>query len=247
MSLLNAAKIDETITTETDSVGGGGVWETALYPVEITMAYLEKKASGAVFMNVICKNDAGQEYKEGLCLASGDAKGNKNFYETANGEKKYLPGFNHANSLSLLTVGKNLAELDTDLKIVNIYSFEAKKEVGTEVEVVMGLLGQRAILGLQKQIVDKNAKGDDGKYHATGETRESNEIDKIFREKDHMTTAEILAQADAPVFYTTWEKKWTGKTRNKATAANDANGGTAGAPSAAKAGGTPKPTKSLFG
>ena len=108
MSLLNAAKIDDTITTETDSVGGGGVWETALYPVEITMAYLEKKASGAVFMNIIVKNDAGQEYKEGLCLASGDAKGNKNFYETANGEKKYLPGFNHANSLSLLTVGKTL-------------------------------------------------------------------------------------------------------------------------------------------
>ncbi len=26
MSLLNAAKIDETITTETDSVGGGGVY-----------------------------------------------------------------------------------------------------------------------------------------------------------------------------------------------------------------------------
>lgn len=249
MSLLSVAKTDDSIQTETDSVGGGGPWESGLYPVEVTMAYLEKKASGAVFLNLFAKGDNGSEYREGLCLASGDAKGNKNYYETSNGEKKYLPGFNHANSLALLTVGKDIGELATDMKIVNVYSRDAGKEVPTEVEVVMDLLGQRVILGLQKQIVSKDAKNEaTGKYEPTGETREVNEIDKIFREKDKMTTAEILARAEEPAFYATWDAKWTGNTRNKVPAANDSNGGAAGAPGkAAAGGGTAKPTKSLFG
>jgi len=248
MSLLSVAKTDDSIKTETDSVGGGGPWESGLYPVEITMAFLEKKASGAVFLNIFAKGDNGQDYREGLCIASGDAKGNKNFYTTQSGEKKYLPGFNHANSLALLTVGKEIAELTTEMKIVNVYSPAASKEVPTEVEVIMDLLGQRAIFGIQKQIVTKDVKNEStGKYEPSGETREVNELDKIFREKDKMTTAEILARAEEPAFYATWDKKWTGNTRNKVPAANDANGGSAGAPARGTAGGTAKPTKSLFG
>ncbi len=245
MSLLNAVKTDDSIANETDFAGGSGLLETALYPMDVSMAWLEKKPSGALFMNLTLKSDDGREYKEGLCLASGDAKGNKNYYETQNGDRKYLPGFNHANSLALLACKKELSELATDEKVIGIYNFDAGKEVMTKVEVVTDLIGQRIIAGIQKQIVDKQAKGDDGKYHNTGETRETNEIDKFFRESDKMTTAEIRAQAVEPVFYHTWDKKNTCQTRNKASAANDANGGTAGVP--AKAAGTAKPQTSLFG
>jgi len=131
--------------------------------------------------------------------------------------------------------------------MVNVYNPAAQKEEPKSVEVVMDLLGARAIVGIQKQIVDKQAKGPDGKYVNTGETRETNEIDKVFREGDKLTTAEIRAGETEGKFYATWDAKWTGKTRNKATAANDSNGGTAGAPRAAAASGTAKPTKSLFG
>ncbi len=246
MSLLNAVKTDASITNETDFAGGFGPLETGLYPTEVVMAWLEKKVSGALFLNLTLKTDDGREYKENLCLASGDAKGNKNYYETAAGDRKYLPGFNHANSLALLACKKELAELATDEKLIGIYNFDAGKEVMTKVEVITDLLGQRIIAGIQKQLVDKEVKGDDGKYHKTGETREINEIDKFFRESDKMTTAEIRAQADEPAFYATWDKKNTGQTRNKVTAANDANGGSAGAP-VAKAAGTAKPQTSLFG
>lgn len=248
MSLLNTVKTDESIENEKDFAGGGGPFDSALYPMEVSMAYLEKKQSGALFLNLTLKSDEGREYKEGLCLASGDAKGNKNYYETANGDRKYLPGFNHANSLALLTVGKELSEVDTEEKTIAIYNFDQGKDVMTKAEVVTELLGQRVIAGIQKQIVDKQVKNEaTGKYENTGQTRETNEIDKFFREKDQMTTAEIRAQAEEPAFYHTWDKKWTGQTRNKASAANDSNGGSAGAPAATGGGSTAKPTKSLFG
>ena len=109
----------------------------------------------------------------------------------------------------------------------------------------MELLGTRGIVGLQKQIVDKQAKNDSGVYANTGETREINEIDKFFRERDQMTTAEIMAGAEAPAFYATWDQKNTGKTRNKATAANNANNAS-GTPDKAAATGGGKAVKSLF-
>lgn len=244
MSLLANMTTDDSINDDKDFVGGGGILETALYLMEVDMAYLDKKDSGALFVNLTLKSDDGRTYKENLCIASGDAKGNKNYYEK-DGQKNYLPGFNHINNLCLLTVGKNLAELsEPETKAVGVYNFDLKKDVLTQVPVLVDLLGQRAVFGIEKQVVDKQAKGDDGKYHNTGETRETNEIDKIFRERDHMTTAEIRAEATEPTFYATWEQRKAGKTRMKATASNDANGGAAGAPKAAA--GSTKPQKSLF-
>lgn len=249
MGLLNNldSTQNENINNEQDSVGSGGVWESGLYPVTIDIAYLEKKQSGALFLNVTLKGDDGREHREGLCIASGDAKGNKTYYENAKGERHFLPGFNHASAMSLLTLGKELNQLDTEKKTIKIYNFEQKKDVATDVDMVTDLVGQRVIVGLQKQIVDKTQKGDDGQYHPTGETREVNEIDKVFRERDRMTTAEVRAQAEEATFYDTWDQKWTGKVRNKASAANDANGASQGAPAAGGATKAARPTASLFG
>ena len=247
MSLLNTVNTDQETTEGTDFAGSTGPRESGLYPYEVIMAWFEKKTSGALFMNLTFKFDDGGEYKEGLCIASGDAKGNKNYYENAKGEKHGLPGFNHANSLTRLACGKDVLALDTEEKTIGVYNFDAKADVMTKVEVAMELLGTRGIVGLQKQIVDKQAKNDSGVYANTGETREINKIDKFFRERDQMTTAEIMAGAEAPAFYATWDQKNTGKTRNKATAANDANGasGTPGKTAPAAAGGG-KAVKSLF-
>jgi hypothetical protein len=252
MGLLNnlVSAQDKSINNEKDTVGASyGPLESGLYPVTIDIAYVEKKKSGALFLNVVLKTDNGQEHKEGLCVTSGDAKGNKSYYEK-NGERFFLPGFNHANALGLLAVGKELQEMDTETKTIKLYNYEAQKELNTDVEMVTDLVGERVIVGLQKQIVDKNQQADDGSYQPTGETRETNEIDKVFREKDHMTVAEILAQEDEAAFYATWDKKNTGITRNKAKGAvNDANGGvaaaTSGAP-AAQGGGGAAQRGSLF-
>lgn len=245
LASLNSTQ-DESIQTAKDSVGGGGfIWETNLYPCTIDIAYLEKKPSGALFLNVVLKNDDGGELREGLCIASGDAKGNKTYYENAQGERHFLPGFNHASDMSLLTLGKELNELSTEKRIIKVYNKDAGKELPTEVDMVTDLVGQRILAGIQKQIVDKTQQGGDGKYHPTGETREVNEIDKIFRERDSKTSFEVRTEAEEATFHATWKEKWAGKVRNKASAANDANGASQGAPRAA-AGGSTKPKQSLF-
>jgi hypothetical protein len=208
------------------------------------MAYIQKSKGGALGLFLTLVTEDKKEIRQTLWMTSGDSKGNKNFYEK-DGEKFYLPGFNAANGLALLTLGKEISELDTEQKVINLYSPDAKAEVPTKVDVIMDLLNQEVIAGIIKQTVDKNVKNEaTGEYVATGETREENEIDKFFRAKDKMTTAEIRAQAEAPVFYTTWGTKHTGVTRNKAKGA--AAGGTAGVPKAAGATGTAKPGKSLF-
>lgn len=216
MSLLPNIVTDEEIKTETDSVGGGGVLESGLYPMEITMAYLGKADSGADSITVHLKTKEGRETRQTLWITSGDAKGNKNFYEK-DGERFFLPGFNVANSMALLTVGKPLNDLDSEEKTIKLYNYDAKAEVPTKVQVVTSLIGQTIIAGIQRQTVDKNVKNGEGKYVPSGDTRDVNEIDKFFRARDNMTTAEIRAGATEAAFYPTWGEKWTGVTRDRST------------------------------
>jgi hypothetical protein len=246
MSLLKNLKTDGAIANERDSVGSSGPLDSGLYPAKISLAYITKATSEAVGLVVHAKTAQDREIRQTLWMTSGKEKGGNNFYVDKNGEKQYLPGFNLANSLALLTVGKEISDLDTETKVVNVYSYDAKAEVPTKVEMITELLGQDIIVGLIKQVVDKTKKNDANVYVPTGETREENDIDKFFRARDRMTTAEIRAQATEASFIETWSAKWDGKTREKAKGANGA-AGNAGAPkAAAAAAGTKKPATSLF-
>lgn len=241
MSVLAALATDNSIEVEKDSVGSSGPLDSALYSGTVAMAYVEQSKGGAMGLNLTLKTDAGREVRQTLWMTSGREKGQKNYYEK-DGVKHYLPGFNLANSLCLLTVAKEISQLETEKKVVKLYSFEAKAEVPTQVDCLTDLIGKEIIAGILRQTVDKNVKNDAGAYVPSGETRDENEIDKFFRARDKMTTAEIRAQAEEPAFYAAWESKWTGVTRNKAKGAG-ANG-TAGAPKLATTNG--KPTSSLF-
>jgi len=246
MSLLANLSTDASIEDEKDSVGSAGPLESGIYNTTITMAYINKASSGALGLVATFKTESGREFRQTFWMNSGTAKGGLNYYTDKNGEKKYLPGFLHANSLCLLTVGKEVAAMDTETKVIKLYSPEAKAEVPTKAEVLVDLIGKEVIIGLLKQTVDKTKKADDGSYVATGETRDENEVDKFFRAKDKMTTAEIRAQAEEASFINTWETKWAGKTKDKSKGAS----GTAGVPKVgglAAAAATKKPTTSLFG
>lgn len=245
MSMLKNLTTDESISNERDSVGNNGPLESGLYAATISMAYLNKSAGGALGLVVNMKTSAGREVRQTLWMTSGTAKGGKNYYEK-DGQKNYLPGFIHANALALLTTGTEISDLDTETKVVNVYSPEAKAEVPTKVEVVMDLLGKEIVVGLIKQKVDKTKKNDStGIYEPTGETREENEIDKLFRAKDRMTTAEIRSKAAEAQFAKVWEDKWTGLTRDKSKGTSGA-AGMPKVPGAAAAAGSKKPTASLF-
>ena len=246
MSLLKNLASDASISNEKDSVGGNGPVESGLYPANISLAYLKKSDGGALALQVHAKTADGKELRQTLWMTSGTEKGATNYYIDKDGQKQYLPGFNLANSLALLAVGKELSQLDTETKVVNVYSSAAKAEVPTKVDMVVDLLGKDIVIGVIKQTVDKTSKNDaTGEYVATGETRDENEFDKFFRARDRMTTAEIRAQATEAVFASTWDGKWTGKTRDKTKGAKG-GAGTAGAPKAGAGAATKKPAASLF-
>ena len=245
MSLLANLATNETINNERDSIGGSGPLDSGLYKLKIALAYINKAASGALGLVLQFKTEDNKDVRQTLWMSSGTAKGGKNYYEDKNGEKQYLPGFIHANAICLLTVGKEISAMETETKVINLYSAEAKAEVPTKVEMVMDLIGQEVLAGIIKQTVDKTVKNEAGVYVATGETRDENEIDKIFRAKDRMTTAEIRSQATEATFADSWEQKWTGKVKTRT------KGATAGLAGVPKLGSAPaaskKPTASLFG
>jgi len=230
------------VAEEKDYVGGGSsVLDSGLYPMTVALAYVGESEGGAASLNLHLKTDDGTELRQTLYVSSGRAKGQKTYYEK-DGVKHNLPGFTLAQSLSRLTVGKELGELQAEAKVVSLYDYDAKKEVPTNVQALTELHGQQIITGVLKQTVDKTKKNDSGVYVATGETRDENEIDKFFRAKDSLTVAEILAQASEATFINSWREKNAGVTRMKAKGAS----GTAGAPAGAAAPTPAAPKKSLF-
>jgi len=240
MSILSNLKTDDNIKNETDSVGGGNCLESGLYPVRIATAYLQKSKGGALSVVVTMKTQDNNELSQTFWVTSGDSKGNRNYYEK-DGVKNYLPGFNQMNSLCLLTVGKELSELDVEEKVVNVYSFEAGAKVPTTVPMIMDLIGAEVIVGLLKQTVDKNVKDAAGNYVPSGDTRDENEVDKLFHATSRRTTSEIRSEAAEATFINDWEAKWAGKTKNKAKGAAGTEGALVTKPT------QERPTKSLFG
>ena len=199
MSIFATLTTDSSIANEKDSVGGSRVLESGLYKAVVTLAYGSKSDGGAMGLVFRAKTDEGQEINQTFWMTSGTAKGCKNYYEK-DGQKNYLPGFVQANALALLTVGKEISELDAETKVVNVWNKDAKAEVPTKVEMLTDMLGKEILIGLIKQTVDKTKKDDAGVYQPTGETREENEVDKLFRASDRKTTSEKIGRASC------WER-----------------------------------------
>jgi hypothetical protein len=245
MSVFAKVKKSTSAVEDKDVLGGGyTLLESDIYPAKIQAAFVTSATSGAMALNVHFEL-GGKVHKETTYFTNKD--GQTFFIDKKTQEERNLPGFTLANSLALLTTGKELLELDSEERIINIYSYDAQGEVPTKVDMLTDMLGEEIYVALVKQVVDKTAKGDDGKYHPTGETREENVVDKFFRARDKQTVAEIIAEAEEAVFYDSWLTKNKGITRNKAK--GKAAGATAGAPKAAGTGNAAAPAKpksSLF-
>jgi len=242
-----------------DNLGGSfGAKETDIYTGNVKVAYVGKADSGADWMQIIIedmKNSDGiaaGELRAQVYFTSGKEKGNKPTYEK-NGKEYYLPGFTVINDMMLLATGQELFEADFEEKIVKVYDFEQKAEINKSVMVPIELIGQEVTFALEKTIESKQSKGDDGKYHDNGETREVNEIQKLFHPELLVTVVEAReAEAaekeltkELAVFYPAWLEKNKGKTRDKTTGGNG-KGGTPPKPGAGNSA-SPAGSKSLFG
>ena len=235
---LNFLKPSTDIKEATDTLGGGFVWDSGAHPVVIDSVYLDQSTGGAYNLNFTFKTAEGKTLSETIYISSGTAKGTLNYYVDKKGVKQYLPGFVVANDIALICTGKDLGDLETEDKMVDVYNPELGKKAPASKPVFMDLIGKQIQLGIHKIREFKQAKNAEGKYVDTAETREKNEIVKVFSEEG-MTVVEAKAGLEAPEFFAKWVE------RNGADYVKDK---TKGATPAAGGGGSPAatPSKSLF-
>jgi len=238
---MNALKTNKDIKLDSDFTGAR-LLDTDVYPLTITAAYALKSKKGALMFTLTGTLESGKEFSTQTCVVSG--KGKNTYTNKKTGDEAYLPGFVIANTLSLLAIGKEIGDVDTDDKVINIYNFEKKGDLPTTVQMFSELVGAEVLLAVEKQIVDKQAQNDQGDYVATGETREVNEVTKVFRARDSLTVTEITAEATEATYIHTWKAANEGTVKNKSKVNGTATGAppAAGKTSAAAAGGV----KSLF-
>ena len=231
---------DVEVEVEKDSIGSGGfVLESDAYDMTMDVVYSSKSVGGATAINFVFKKPDGNTWKHTIYVTN--RKGEPFYKDKNTGDKKPLPGYSQVNAICQLSIGKELHELDTEEKVINVYSWDAKKDIPTKVDCITDLHNQPITLGVKKTLEDKNVKNDAGVYVPSGDTRDGNEIAKIFRAKDHMTKAEIVAEGTAE-FYDTWLEKNKGTVQDK-TKGVKGNTGTAGVPTASAGSST---TPSLF-
>lgn len=213
MNALSNLKYDDSVKEERDVLGGSRILDSNVYDGTIKMAYLTTSSGGSLGLNLVVALENGTEYKETLYVTN---KEGKNFY-VKDGVKNYLQGFIVADGIALFGAQKSISELSTEKKVVKIYNYDTKSEVPTEVDCVVDLLNAPVKLGIVKELALKQEKNAAGVYvdKVPAETRESNNINKVFHPKNGKTIAECRAKAETAEFITEWTNKWQGQVNDK--------------------------------
>jgi len=233
----NLAK-DTTIKDEEprDSLGGF-ILPTGIYPCTIDMAYMSKSQKGADAVNLVLKTQDNREIKQTIYITN--REGQPFYTDKQSGDKRYLPGYNQVNSICDLAAGQDLATTASaaEEKTINVYDYDAKKELPKSMPILTPLLGKRIVVGLLNIKENKNVQSGD-KWIPGPETRNINEINKAFNEAG-LTQAEIKAGDTVPAFMEKWKEKFGDKEIDKSSKV--AGGSVAGAPGAAAPVAAPPP------
>jgi hypothetical protein len=222
---------------EKDTLGGRVLLPTGVYEAIIDVVYLTKSAGGANAFNLVL-DIGGRKVRDTIYVTN--KQGGVTY--TKDGKKYPLPGYSVCNALAKLVAGKEIPQLEFEKKLVKIYNYDQKKEVPTEVDVAVELVGQPTKVGIELHRENKNAKDQAGNYVPTSEIREFNTITRVFHAQSNQTASEYNAQAPAE-FMEMWSKEFTGKVIDKT-----AKGPVAAAPAGVNPGSAPATGKpSLFG
>ena len=230
---------------EEDRLGGFQVLPTDIYKGVMEVVYAVKsKSSDSQGLHFSFKSDDGKVFKDTAYITN---RNNENFYIDKKDKvtKHLLPSWLDMDSLCLMATGLPLTEQETEQKTVNVWNFDLKKDVPTEVTAFTGLTGKRIAIAIQESTVDVTKKNDAMKWVPNGETKNENSVAKFFHEESMRTSSEVMTGQEDSIFAPKWLEKNQGKVHNKAKGAQ----GTAGVPGAvAKAGaGAAAPKQSLFG
>lgn len=210
MSFFNDVQQATNVEQVEDYVGGSfAPLTTGVYDATIKYAYATEAKSGAKGI-VIGLGIGDREHSETLYITNR----NKQTYYTKDGKNYPLVGYELAEALSLLGANKKLTDLTTMEKVIDVYNFEQKAKVKTAVEMFTDLVGKDVKVALQHIKEFKKTK-QGNEYVDTDETREFNQLSKVFRMKDSKTVNEIRAKKDEAEFITQWADKWNGKLVDK--------------------------------
>jgi hypothetical protein len=226
-----------------DDTPGGGMQfqvETGADEYTIELAYLSESSGGANALNLHLKSGSAF-LRQTVYFTSGKAKGCSTTFEGKDGKKQYLPGYVIFSNLSDIVAGKDLSELDQETKVINLYSYDAGKEVPTEVTALPELMGEKAVFAVQKILENKRMQSGN-EWVDTAETREKNELVRVYA-TDGRSLKEIRKEipAEDAGDLKRWMKANNGVTKDKTTVKS--TGASAPAASAAPAA---APGKSLF-
>lgn len=235
MKLFENLDVSGVEKTE-DYVGGfSSLLESDIYVMKIKTAYATTSKGGA--MGVTFVGDInGNEYSETLYITN---KNKEPYYIDAQRKKRFIPGYNVVNNICLVAAGKGITSLETEDKVLNVYSFEEKKRVPTSVPVLVDLSGKEVALGIVKEISNKAVADGNGNYIPTAETRENNITVAVFYPDTHKSVNE-QAEGKEATFWDKWLEKNQGKTVDRRKfKENNPTLTPVSAP-------TPQPRKSLF-
>jgi len=233
--------------------GASGRRETDVYAGKIKVAYAGQSAGGAHNVTLLIAMADGNEYRETIYITN--KKGENFFLNKDDKTKKVaLPGFTTIDDICQVSADKVLADMVAEDKVVQIYDYDAKKELPKSVPVLTELTGKDVLIAIKKTLVNKNEKVGEA-YVPTAETREENTIEKVFHPTLRVTVVEAkkAAAGEVPVaeFIDVWLEKNKGKTQDKRSI-KDGEGVQSGRPRAgvhpgAASSGASTARKSLFG
>lgn len=230
----------EGVERQEDRTGGSfSLFESDIYEALIKAAYItEATNSKAQALNLILTL-GDKEYKETIWVTN---KNGECSYKNKNDKSVFLPGWQMANDIAMMTAETEFSNCDFEEKVINLYNYELKKEVPSTVPMCMDMVGKKLLVAIQKRLVNKQEKNADGVYIDTAESKEENLIDKVFHPDTRQTLSEALEGREAG-FYEKWLEANKGKTRD----ARKNKSGKDDKPAAKAPEASTKPRQSLFG
>jgi hypothetical protein len=151
------------IVTTTDSLGGRSLFDSDIYEATVSVAYTSVSKSGAKAVNLILNMGKDKQYRETIYVSSNTAKGGKSYTER-DGKTYPMIGFTLINDLCIVATGLPLTSQDLEEKLINIYDFEARKEVPRSTDCLVNLHGKKVKVALIKALVNKQEKNSAGEY-----------------------------------------------------------------------------------
>ena len=203
---IQTAQVEES----KDTLGGSfAPLPSGVYEATIKYAYAGESKRGA--KSITFGFQVGdKEFNETMYITN--AK--KQTYYEKDGKKYQMVGYELAESISLLSVGKKLPDLTVADKVIELYDYDTKSKKPTKVNMFTDLIGKDIKLGLHHIKEFKKVK-QGNEYVNSSDIREYNAVNKAFRVKDDKTVNEIRAKKDNAEFMQEWSNKWTNQVNDK--------------------------------